>query len=116
MEEVCGEDGPSGSGKSASSKPASYAPPQPNTVPAEGGIEEIYDLEFPVEVDMPGVGMVEKTIGWNRGERPEDVASRFLKKHSLPAENFDSITVRRPTNFNTLHQFMTVLWRFEPSY
>ena len=62
-----GEDGPSGSGKSASSKPASYAPPQPNTVPAEGGIEEIYDLEFPVEVDMPGVGMVEKAQGAGGG-------------------------------------------------
>ena len=111
-------DSESSESSSASSKPSSYAPPQPNTVAAEGGIEEIksYDLEFPVEVDMPGVGTVEKTIGWNRDERPEDVASRFLKKHSLPAENFDSITVRRPKSFNTLHQFMTVLWRFEPSY
>ena len=42
-----------------------------------------FDFEFPVELSMGG----SLKIQWNRGESPDEIADRFLARHSLSPDN-----------------------------
>mmetsp|Transcript_49150 Transcript_49150/g.114948 ORF Transcript_49150/g.114948 Transcript_49150/m.114948 type:complete len:629 (-) Transcript_49150:75-1961(-) len=56
----------------------------PAAAPSAG---QSWDFEHAVELE----GGKKMTLRWNRGERPEDVANRFLSENGLPANHFADV-------------------------